>query len=117
MGPRIHVERTSWIRPYLPIQPWYWCPCWCPRQGPTPFQARRLRCSPRKAPSPKAWYRWCRYRFHRRNLRYLNADRIGFSEVELVQMVIDGIELLIQFEKKLEAGENIDADVAAVAQK
>jgi len=46
-----------------------------------------------------------------------NADRIGFSEVELVQMVIDGIELLIQFEKKLEAGENIDADVAAVAQK
>merc|ERR1712024_147268 len=46
-----------------------------------------------------------------------NADRIGFSEVELVQMVIDGIELLIQFEKKLEAGENIDAAVAAVAQK
>merc|ERR1711872_710418 len=46
-----------------------------------------------------------------------NADRIGFSEVELVQMVIDGIELLIQFEKKLEAGENIDEAVAAVAQK
>jgi len=46
-----------------------------------------------------------------------NADRIGFSEVELVQMVIDGIELLIEFEKKLEAGENIDEAVAAVAQK
>merc|ERR1712042_263765 len=46
-----------------------------------------------------------------------NADRIGFSEVELVQMVIDGIELLIKFEKKLEAGENIDEAVAAVAQK
>lgn len=46
-----------------------------------------------------------------------NADRIGFSEVELVQMVIDGIELLIEFEKKLEAGKNIDAEVAAVAQK
>ena len=46
-----------------------------------------------------------------------NADRIGFSEVELVQMVIDGIELLIDFEKKLEAGENIDAAVDAVAAK
>jgi len=32
-------------------------------------------------------------------------------------MVIDGIELLIEFEKKLEAGKNIDAEVAAVAQK
>merc|ERR1712036_165532 len=46
-----------------------------------------------------------------------NADRIGFSEVQLVQMVIDGIELLIQFEKKLEAGTNIDAEIAAVAAK
>merc|ERR1712042_275327 len=46
-----------------------------------------------------------------------NADRIGFSEVELVQMVIEGIELLIQFEKKLEAGTNIDAEIAAVAAK
>jgi len=46
-----------------------------------------------------------------------NADRIGFSEVQLVQMVIDGIELLIEFEKKLEAGTNIDAEIAAVAAK
>merc|ERR1719430_1955472 len=46
-----------------------------------------------------------------------NADRIGFSEVELVQMVIDGIELLIQFEKKLEAGEKVDDAVAKQAQK
>ena len=37
-----------------------------------------------------------------------NADRIGFSEVELVQMLVDGVKLLIQMEKKLEKGESID---------
>jgi len=46
-----------------------------------------------------------------------NADRIGFSEVELVQMVIDGIELLVVLEKKLEAGEKVDDDIAKQAQK
>ncbi|KAG7493366.1 creatine kinase B-type isoform X1 [Solea senegalensis] len=37
-----------------------------------------------------------------------NADRLGFSEVELVQMVVDGIKLLIEMEKKLEEGQSID---------
>ncbi|XP_034383411.1 creatine kinase, brain b isoform X2 [Cyclopterus lumpus] len=37
-----------------------------------------------------------------------NADRLGFSEVELVQMVVDGVNLLVDMEKKLEAGESID---------
>ena len=55
-----------------------------------------------------------------------NADRLGFSEVELVQKVVDGVEvlikvrcnivlvsglhyiLLIQMEKKLEVGESIE---------
>merc|ERR1712002_1309452 len=46
-----------------------------------------------------------------------NADRIGFSEVELVQMVIDGIELLIKFEKKLEAGKSIDLQIEKTPQK
>merc|ERR1712012_360551 len=40
-----------------------------------------------------------------------NADRLGFSEVQLVQMVIDGVNMLIECEKKLEAGEKIDADI------
>uniref|UniRef100_A0A8C7GA25 creatine kinase n=1 Tax=Oncorhynchus kisutch TaxID=8019 RepID=A0A8C7GA25_ONCKI len=31
-----------------------------------------------------------------------NADRLGFSEVELVQMVVDGVKLLVEMEKKLE---------------
>ncbi len=31
-----------------------------------------------------------------------NLDRIGYSEVELVQNVIDGINTLVQFEKALE---------------
>lgn len=31
-----------------------------------------------------------------------NLDRLGFSEVELVQRVIDGINLLIMMEKRLE---------------
>ncbi|XP_020623196.1 creatine kinase, testis isozyme-like isoform X1 [Orbicella faveolata] len=37
-----------------------------------------------------------------------NADRLGFSEVEQVQGVIDGVQLMIEMEKKLENGESID---------
>ncbi|XP_068688633.1 creatine kinase M-type-like [Montipora capricornis] len=37
-----------------------------------------------------------------------NADRLGFSEVEQVQGVIDGVQLMIDMEKKLENGEAID---------
>ncbi|EPQ01490.1 Creatine kinase B-type [Myotis brandtii] len=37
-----------------------------------------------------------------------NADRLGFSEVELVQMVVDGVKLLIEMEKRLEQGQAID---------
>uniref|UniRef100_A0A4W3IS68 creatine kinase n=1 Tax=Callorhinchus milii TaxID=7868 RepID=A0A4W3IS68_CALMI len=37
-----------------------------------------------------------------------NADRLGFSEVELVQMVVDGLKLLIEMEKRLEKGQSID---------
>ncbi|XP_078594594.1 creatine kinase, flagellar-like isoform X2 [Branchiostoma floridae x Branchiostoma japonicum] len=37
-----------------------------------------------------------------------NADRLGHSEVSLVQQVIDGVKLLVAMEKKLMAGESID---------
>ncbi|NXI63145.1 KCRB kinase, partial [Anseranas semipalmata] len=37
-----------------------------------------------------------------------NADRLGFSEVELVQMVVDGVKLLTEMEKRLEKGQSID---------
>ena len=37
-----------------------------------------------------------------------NADRIGFSEVELVQAVVDGVKLLVEMEKRLEKSEAID---------
>ncbi|XP_048108485.1 creatine kinase, brain a isoform X2 [Alosa alosa] len=37
-----------------------------------------------------------------------NADRLGFSEVELVQMVVDGVKLLVDMEKRLEKGGSID---------
>ncbi|KAM4521548.1 creatine kinase B-type [Odontesthes bonariensis] len=37
-----------------------------------------------------------------------NADRLGFSEVELVQMVVDGVNLLVNMEKRLEGGDAID---------
>ncbi|XP_068727172.1 creatine kinase U-type, mitochondrial-like [Montipora capricornis] len=37
-----------------------------------------------------------------------NSDRLGFSEVELVQMVIDGVNLLINMEKRLEKNKPID---------
>lgn len=37
-----------------------------------------------------------------------NSDRLGFSEVQLVQWVVDGVNLLIEMEKRLEKGEKID---------
>nr|XP_061799452.1 creatine kinase, testis isozyme-like isoform X2 [Nerophis lumbriciformis]XP_061799453.1 creatine kinase, testis isozyme-like isoform X2 [Nerophis lumbriciformis] len=37
-----------------------------------------------------------------------NSDRLGFSEVELVQMVVDGVKLLVDMEKTLEKEESID---------
>merc|ERR1712168_621366 len=37
-----------------------------------------------------------------------NADRFGFSEVELVQFVVDGVNLLVTMEKELEKGKPID---------
>ncbi|XP_077395428.1 creatine kinase, testis isozyme-like [Festucalex cinctus] len=37
-----------------------------------------------------------------------NADRLGFSEVHLVQRVVDGIKLLVEMEKRLEKEESID---------
>ena len=33
-----------------------------------------------------------------------NLDRLGKSEVELVQLVIDGVDLLVEMEKRLEKG-------------
>ncbi len=37
-----------------------------------------------------------------------NADRLGFSEVTLVQWVVDGVKLLVEMEKRLEAKKSID---------
>lgn len=46
-----------------------------------------------------------------------NADRIGYSEVELVQFVVDGVNALIAMEKELEAGKSIDALVPKTKKK
>ena len=46
-----------------------------------------------------------------------NADRLGFSEVELVQFVVDGVNLLVDMEKKLEAGESIDSMIPTEKKK
>lgn len=37
-----------------------------------------------------------------------NLDRLGTSEVQQVQCVIDGVTNIIEMEKKLEKGESID---------
>lgn len=36
-----------------------------------------------------------------------NLDRLGKSEVELVQLVVDGVNYLVECEKKLEKGQDI----------
>ncbi|KAF4104119.1 hypothetical protein G5714_015106 [Onychostoma macrolepis] len=42
-----------------------------------------------------------------------NADRLGSSEVQQVQLVVDGVKLMVEMEKKLEKGESIDAMIPA----
>ena len=37
-----------------------------------------------------------------------NLDRLGSSEVEQVQKVVDGVKLLVEMEKRLEGGNSID---------
>lgn len=46
-----------------------------------------------------------------------NKARIGFSEVELVQTMIDGVWKLIELEEDVKAGKSIDAKVAALKSK
>ncbi|XP_032084099.1 creatine kinase M-type [Thamnophis elegans] len=42
-----------------------------------------------------------------------NADRLGSSEVEQVQLVVDGVKLMVEMEKKLEKGQAIDDMIPA----
>lgn len=42
-----------------------------------------------------------------------NADRLGSSEVQQVQLVVDGVKLMVEMEKKLEKGESIDGMIPA----
>jgi len=46
-----------------------------------------------------------------------NADRLGFSEVALVNMLIEGVHFLVQSEKKLEANQSIEDDIKNLKQK
>jgi creatine kinase len=41
-----------------------------------------------------------------------NSDRLGYSEVQLCNLFIEGVSQVIRWEKKLEAGENIDEELA-----
>ena len=41
-----------------------------------------------------------------------NADRIGKSEVQLVNIFIEGLAQIVRWEQKLEAGEDIENEVA-----
>jgi creatine kinase len=43
-----------------------------------------------------------------------NADRLGKSEIELVNIFIEGVAQIIRWEQALEQGQNIDAEVAAI---
>merc|ERR1719427_869621 len=42
-----------------------------------------------------------------------NADRLGKSEIELVNIFIEGVAQIIRWEQALEKGENVDAEMAA----
>ena len=42
-----------------------------------------------------------------------NADRLGKSEIELVNIFIEGVAQIIRWEQALEQGKNVDAEIAA----
>lgn len=42
-----------------------------------------------------------------------NKQRIGFSEVELCQKMVDGVWKLLEWEEKMAAGEDVKAEIAA----
>lgn len=42
-----------------------------------------------------------------------NTFRIGYGEVDLVNTMVDGCSQLVEWEQRLEKGENIDAEVEA----
>jgi len=46
-----------------------------------------------------------------------NADRLGYSEVDLVNLFIEGVALILVWEGKLEAGETVDFDADIEALK
>ena len=41
-----------------------------------------------------------------------NADRLGKSETQLVNIFIEGVSQIIRWEQALEAGQDIEAEVA-----
>ena len=43
-----------------------------------------------------------------------NADRLGKSEVDLVNIFISGLSKIIKWEQALEEGQNIDEEIAAL---
>ena len=43
-----------------------------------------------------------------------HAERLGKSEIELVNIFIEGLAAIIKLEQKLEAGEDIETDIALV---
>ena len=45
----------------------------------------------------------------------LNLKRLGKSEIDLVNIFIEGLTKIIQLEQKLEKGEDIAADIASVS--
>ena len=42
-------------------------------------------------------------------------ERLGKSEIELVNIFIEGLAAIIKLEQKLEAGEDIETDIALVS--
>jgi len=46
-----------------------------------------------------------------------NLDRIGRSEVQLVQIMVDGVVGLIGLEKRAKAGEDVKTEIEAAIAK
>merc|ERR1712194_357010 len=110
---RHHAQRPSRFHPDLPLQLGYWSSCRRHGEAALVFGPSGLQGNPEKmglqargtagVDSASTGGTW----------DISNSDRLGKSEVQLCNLFIEGLAQVIKWEKKLEAGEKIEEELAA----
>ena len=105
------MERTPWLHPHVSIKPRHWPASRSTHKTPPPERAPQFDEILVKLRLQKRGTGGVDTQSTDATFDISNLDRIGYSEVELVQNVIDGVTLLIQMENSLEEEKPIDSVV------